>query len=103
MPYSWVSWRRFLNFGSFLSDDSSICQIDPRNQPEQGMLRDVWIKLRCEKKNVASERMVAIENRKEFNTQGTQNPPRPRCKGATSKQGSLYGVIYTNSYIKNTS
>jgi hypothetical protein len=22
MPYSWISWRQFLNWGSFLSDDT---------------------------------------------------------------------------------
>jgi hypothetical protein len=28
MPYSWISWRHFLNQVSLLSDDSSLCQID---------------------------------------------------------------------------
>lgn len=30
MPYSWISWRHFLNWGSFLSDDSSLCEIDTK-------------------------------------------------------------------------
>lgn len=48
---------------------------------------------------MASEPMVAIENRKQFNTQWTQTLPRQKCEGAISKQGSVYGAIYTNSYI----
>jgi hypothetical protein len=32
MPYSWIPWRHFLNWGSFLSDDSSLCQV-ATNQP----------------------------------------------------------------------
>jgi hypothetical protein len=30
MPYSWISWRHFLKGGSFLSDNSSLCQVDPK-------------------------------------------------------------------------
>ena len=33
MPYSWISWRHFLNWGSVLSDDSNLCQVDTQNQP----------------------------------------------------------------------
>jgi len=33
MPYSWVSWRHFLNWGSFLRDNSSLCRVDTQNQP----------------------------------------------------------------------
>jgi hypothetical protein len=36
MPYSWISWRHFLKGGSFLCDNSSLCQVDTQNQPEQG-------------------------------------------------------------------
>jgi hypothetical protein len=32
MPYSWISWRHFLNGGSFLSHGSSLCQVDAQNQ-----------------------------------------------------------------------
>jgi hypothetical protein len=32
IPYSWISWRHFLNWGSFLSVDSSLCQVDLQNQ-----------------------------------------------------------------------
>ena len=28
MPFSWILWKRFLNWGSLLSDDSSLCQGD---------------------------------------------------------------------------
>jgi hypothetical protein len=28
MPYSWISWRHFLKEGSFLCDNSSLCQVD---------------------------------------------------------------------------
>jgi len=31
MPYSWVSWRHFLNWGSFLWDNSSLCQVGTQN------------------------------------------------------------------------
>jgi hypothetical protein len=34
MPYRWVSWRHFLKGGSFLCDNSSLCQVDTQNQPE---------------------------------------------------------------------
>ena len=33
MPYSWISWRDFLNWGSFLCDNSSLYQVDTQNQP----------------------------------------------------------------------
>jgi hypothetical protein len=33
MPYSWISWKHFLNFSSFLCDKSSLCQVDTQNQP----------------------------------------------------------------------
>ena len=33
MPYSWISWRYFLIWGSFLCDNSSLCQIDTQNYP----------------------------------------------------------------------
>jgi hypothetical protein len=35
MPYSWISWRHFPNWSSFLSDNSSLCQLDTQNQPVQ--------------------------------------------------------------------
>jgi hypothetical protein len=35
MPYSWISWRHFLNWNSFLCDNSSLCQVDTQNQPVQ--------------------------------------------------------------------
>ena len=35
MPYSQISWVYFLNSGSFLSDVSSLCQINTENQPVQ--------------------------------------------------------------------
>jgi hypothetical protein len=30
MPYSWISWRHFLNWSSFLCDNSSLCQVDTK-------------------------------------------------------------------------
>jgi hypothetical protein len=30
MPYSWISWRHFLKGGSFLCDNSSLCQVDTK-------------------------------------------------------------------------
>jgi hypothetical protein len=35
MPYSWISWRHFLKKGSFLCDNSCLCQVDSQNQPVQ--------------------------------------------------------------------
>ena len=35
MPYSWISWRHFPNWSSFLCDNSSLCQVDTQNQPVQ--------------------------------------------------------------------
>jgi hypothetical protein len=31
MPYSWISWRHFLNYGSLLFDDSSLYQADTKD------------------------------------------------------------------------
>jgi hypothetical protein len=31
MPYSWISWRHFPNWSSFLCDNSSLCQVDTQN------------------------------------------------------------------------
>jgi hypothetical protein len=33
MPHSWISWRHFTNWSSFLCDNSSLCQVDTQNQP----------------------------------------------------------------------
>jgi hypothetical protein len=35
MPYIWISWRHFLNWSSFLCDNSSLYQVDTQNQPVQ--------------------------------------------------------------------
>jgi hypothetical protein len=34
MPYSWISWRHFLNWSSFLCDNSSCVKLT-QNQPVQ--------------------------------------------------------------------
>ena len=31
MPHSWISWRHFPNWSSFLCDNSSLCQVDTQN------------------------------------------------------------------------
>jgi hypothetical protein len=33
MPYSHISWRHFLKGGSFLCDNSRLCQVNTQNQP----------------------------------------------------------------------
>jgi hypothetical protein len=33
MTHSWISWRHFPNWSSFLCDSSSLCQVDIQNQP----------------------------------------------------------------------
>ena len=35
VPHSWISWRHFPNWHSFLCDNSSLCQGDTQNQPVQ--------------------------------------------------------------------
>jgi hypothetical protein len=30
MPYSWILWRHFPNWSSFLGDNSSLCQVDTK-------------------------------------------------------------------------
>ena len=32
IPYNWISWRHFLNWGSLFYDDSSLCEVDIQNQ-----------------------------------------------------------------------
>jgi hypothetical protein len=39
MSYSWISWRHFLKGGSFLCDNSSLCQVDTQNQPGHHVCR----------------------------------------------------------------
>jgi hypothetical protein len=34
--YTWMSWRHFLNSGSFLCDDTSFCHSDTQNKPVHG-------------------------------------------------------------------
>ena len=36
MPYSWISWRHFLNWGSFLCDNSACVKLTQK-QPVQGL------------------------------------------------------------------
>jgi hypothetical protein len=43
MPYSWISWRHFLNGCSFLCDNFSLCQVDTQNQPVQHLKGKVEI------------------------------------------------------------
>jgi hypothetical protein len=35
MPHSWISWRHFPNWSSFLCANSSLCQVDTQNHPVQ--------------------------------------------------------------------
>jgi hypothetical protein len=42
MPCSWFSWRHFVKGGSFLCDNSSLCQVDTQNQPVQLPSRTLW-------------------------------------------------------------
>jgi hypothetical protein len=50
MSYSWISWRHFLNWNSFLYDNSSLCQTDTKpastdcktRQDYRGPLRPIW-------------------------------------------------------------
>jgi hypothetical protein len=30
MPYSWISWRHFPNWSSFLCDNANLCQVDTK-------------------------------------------------------------------------
>ena len=41
MPYIWISWRQFLNWGSFLCDNSSLCQVDtkPARTPSMSLMK----------------------------------------------------------------
>jgi hypothetical protein len=41
MPYSWISWRHFPNWSSFLCDNSSPCQVDTQNQRVQPSYKDL--------------------------------------------------------------
>ena len=40
MPYSWISWRHFPNWSSFLCDNSSLCQVDTKLAST--MTNQVW-------------------------------------------------------------
>ena len=33
MPYRWILWRHFLNWGSFSSNGYSLCQVNTQKQP----------------------------------------------------------------------
>ena len=35
MTHSWISWKHFPNWSSFLCDNSSLCQVDTQIQPVQ--------------------------------------------------------------------
>jgi hypothetical protein len=39
MPYSWISWRHFPNWSSFLCDNSSLCQVDTKIASTQGLAK----------------------------------------------------------------
>jgi hypothetical protein len=39
MPHSWISWRHFPNWSSFLCDNSSLCQVDTK------LASTVWVAL----------------------------------------------------------
>jgi hypothetical protein len=43
MPHSWISWRHFLKWSSFLCDNSSLCQVDTQTQQVQR----VWLFYAC--------------------------------------------------------
>jgi hypothetical protein len=33
ISYSWITWRHFLKRGSFLCDNSTLCQVDTQKLP----------------------------------------------------------------------
>jgi hypothetical protein len=41
MPYGWILWRHFLNWGFFLPDDSNLCQVETQNKTVCQHMR-VW-------------------------------------------------------------
>jgi hypothetical protein len=43
MSYSWISWRHFLTWSSFLCDNSSLCQVDTQNRPVQSWMPIGWL------------------------------------------------------------
>ena len=67
MAYSWISWRHLLLYwGSFLSDDSSLCQVGIQNQPVHSVnhrhLFLVWIASQVSVKCLLSESLISIPN-----------------------------------------
>lgn len=43
LAYSPVSWRQFLNWDSFLSDEDSLCQVDRKLTNTMGCLLERWL------------------------------------------------------------
>jgi hypothetical protein len=41
MPYSWISWRHFLNWSSLLCDNSILCQVDTK--PTSTRTNKLWL------------------------------------------------------------
>jgi hypothetical protein len=41
MPYRRISWRHFVNWGSLLCDNFSLCQVDTQSQPVQILRREL--------------------------------------------------------------
>ena len=73
MPYSWISWRHFLNWSSFLCDNSRLCQIDTKTSQYtclQVILESVFsIEVPSSQKTLA---YVKLENNN--NKQTKKNP-----------------------------
>jgi hypothetical protein len=47
MSHSWISWRHFPNWSSFLCDNSSLCQVDTQNQPVQMGILPAGMSVHC--------------------------------------------------------
>ena len=41
--FSWILWKHFLNWGSLLSDDSSLCQVDIKVASTNVVFEITWI------------------------------------------------------------
>lgn len=63
MPWSWILWKCPLNFGSFLSDDSSLCRVDIRlaSIPYICLFR-MWVHRTCLRVSVCYDSIMTKSN-----------------------------------------
>jgi hypothetical protein len=79
MPYSWISWWHFLKGGSFLCDNSSLCQVDTKPASTGVLVYNPAILWQISKQQLrVSNSALTLSHRMQLSV--TRSPHRCQCE-----------------------